>query len=143
MAVSQYEFEKLWAINPSATIAAKNAFGSISAIRIKVSGIKGGRGGRSRTKITYSLYIDVDKIRSNTFPTTWIESPSDSQITHVNIWHPKMCPKLGRELPWICEGDNADLWSMRPKSERTLVVLCDILHHILMNQDFDSPARSV
>ena len=143
MPVSQYEFEKLWGLNPSATIAAKNALGGISAIRLKITGISGGLGPRSRTNIPYNLYIDVDKIRSNEAPRAWIESPPDSQITHVNVWPPMMCPKLGRELPWIPACEDNHTWETRPKSERTLPMLCDMLQHVLMNQDFSCPARGV
>ena len=143
MAVSDYEFKKMWNLNPSATVAARNAFKGISAIRIKITGIKGGRGTRAQSKIIYNLYLSVDKIRGKTIPTAWVEWPQESAITHVNIWPPKTCPKLGREYPYICWGPNIGLWKIKPQSERTLIVLCDTLHYVLMNQDFESPARRV
>jgi len=141
VAVSEYEFKSLWSINPSASIAAKNSFGGISAIRVKITGVKGGRGVRAATKITYNLYLAVETIRSREIPMVWVEWPQESAITHVNIWPPRMCPKLGRDYPWICWGGNAGLWKSKPKPERTLISLCSILHHVLINQDFDSPAR--
>lgn len=144
MAVSDHEFSQLRNINPTAAIAARNRFRGISAIRIRLKGIRGGRGARATSTITYNLYIDTEKIRASTIPDVWVEWPQDSAINHVNIFGAHHCPKLGRDLPLICwGGGNKANWSSCAKSGRSLVALLDLLHFVLMNQNFDSPARSV
>jgi hypothetical protein len=142
MGISETEFGKLYAMNTTASAAMRNAFREISGLRVQVKGIRGGSGLNASAVVWYGIFVDVDNIRGDAIPPVWIESPSDSQIEHVNVFRANACPKLGTQLPLVCWGHgNAGNWADQPKHNRTLVSLIRRLENVLQTQNFDSRAR--
>ena len=139
MGVSNSEYKRLWVRNNTAEVISRDAFGDISGIKLRVKGIRGGKGRRSRETLWYTVFIDVETIRSDNIPRVWVMSPSEDAIKHVNIFHPIRCAKLGVDLPMICWGDYKREWANTPKYNRTLVSLVHRLEFVLSDQNFNSP----
>lgn len=141
MGVSDGEFKKLWSVNPSAKIVNRNQFKEISGIEVQVQGIKGGSRANANSKIWYTVFIDVDNIRSEEIPRVYILNPQESQIFHVNIFHPAWCQKKACDLPHVCWGTYHGDWQNTEKFNRTLYSLVQRLEMLLKSQNFSSPAR--
>jgi len=58
----------------------------------------------NKTKIPYHLFIDLMNF-PNIMPDCFVLSPADADIKHVNVFFPKLCPKLNKELPFFCIGN--------------------------------------
>ena len=80
-------------------VAQKGDF--VFAATVTLNGIVG-RG--NQTKIPYHLFIDLTNF-PNIMPDCFVLSPPDAEITHVNVFYPKLCPKLNKELPFFCIGN--------------------------------------
>jgi hypothetical protein len=141
MGVSETEFRKLYTNNTTATVITRNAFKEISGLKVQVKGIKGGDRSDAATTLWYTVFIDVDSIRSDVIPPVFILEPDEDHIRHVNVFHPQSCPKLGRSLPHVCWGGYNDYWRSQEKHNRTLVSLIKCLEKVLQNQNFGSRAR--
>lgn len=57
-----------------------------------------------KRKIPYHLFIDLMNF-PNIMPDCFVLSPADADIKHVNVFFPKLCPKLNKELPFFCIGN--------------------------------------
>jgi hypothetical protein len=141
MGVSETEFRKLYAQNTTAAVVCRNAFNEISGIRVQVKGIVGGDRADARSVLWYEVFIDVDSIRAAAIPAVYVLSPAESNLRHVNIFHPTICPKLGQSLPHVCWGGYVAYWAEQEKHNRTLVSLIRCLETVLLDQNFGSRAR--
>lgn len=117
------------------------AAGDVVAIRVTVSGI---RGGGRRDRQNYELILDVTQLDSQ-LPKAWVVSPPDPQIRHVNIWPATqgdgLCPWLGVQLPSLCWFRFKEAWSSAPPQSRTLGSALEFTKQLLNTENHDSPAR--
>ena len=93
---------------------AKELFPTLKAVAQKdefvfaaVVDIRGIIGQGNQTKIPYKLFIDLTNF-PNIMPDCFVLSPPDAEIKHVNVFYPKLCPKLNKELPFFCIGNIGD-----------------------------------
>lgn len=145
MGIVESEFATLYAMNTTAERAARNRFGEISAVSVKVKGIRGGRGRSAQDTVWYTALIDVEHLRGDQIPPVFILAPQDRDIYHVNIFPPAPCPLLGGQpYPHVCWGDYGPEWARlrEHRHNRTLVALVARLSIVLQAQNFGSCARS-
>jgi hypothetical protein len=113
----------------------------VVAVRATVQGIRGGGQGHSQF---YELVLDVSQLNSH-LPRTWVSSPSDAQIHHVNIWRATrpggVCPWLQVSLPYLCWFTFEEAWAAAPASSRTLGSALEFAKQLLNTENHDSPAR--
>lgn len=145
MGITETEFAKLYSRNTTATRAARNRFGEISAVSLRVKGIRGGKKGAAAQEVVwYTVLIDVEHLRGSSIPTVFVLSPDDRDIRHVNVFPPAACPYLdGRALPHICWGGYVAQWRELEahRHNRSLVSLVQRLEVVLQHQNFNSCAR--
>ncbi|MHA1614785.1 MAG: hypothetical protein ACTSYJ_08045 [Candidatus Thorarchaeota archaeon] len=80
-------------------VAQKDDF--VFAATIVMEGIVG-QG--NKTRLPYHLFVDLMNF-PNIMPDCFVLSPADADIKHVNVFYPKLCPKLNKELPFFCIGN--------------------------------------
>ncbi|MHA1250362.1 MAG: hypothetical protein ACTSRP_10270 [Candidatus Helarchaeota archaeon] len=107
----------------------------VYAIALKLKGIVGSG---DNNKIEYHLFIDLTNYPAH-IPDVFITNIPDSDIRHINIYHPKACPKLNGRYPYICLGNLKDALSRY----RHLSAFLQGVKRILNNENYNSPAREV
>jgi hypothetical protein len=140
MGICNSEFNKLYAINPSAEILFRNAYQEISGIALSLQGRRGGLGPRRNDIIWYKVFSNIETIRSERMPRFFFLEPKDAEIEHKNIFHPAPCPELSVPLPHLCWGEYEKYWreELQPHN-RTLVCLVRCAEEILRNQCLKPP----
>lgn len=120
---------------PSAGAASRQ----VQAVRVPIDGI---RGGRSTARCRYELIVDTSSL-AQAIPPTWIASPPDSEIKHVNVWpeSKNYCKWTGTWLPSICWYKFANSWLQAPAESRTLGAALEYAKQLLNTENHDSPAR--
>jgi hypothetical protein len=116
--------------------------GPVTAVRLSITGIRGGRGPDRLTRCPYLLIVDVTRLGAG-IPPVWIRSPADRDIRHVNIW-PSVknhCPWTGGSLPSLCWHTFATGWLEAPPSHRTLGNALEYAKQLLNTENHVSPAR--
>ncbi|MFW9788415.1 MAG: hypothetical protein ACFFE1_12105, partial [Candidatus Thorarchaeota archaeon] len=73
----------------------------------------------------------------NIMPDIFILNIEDKDIKHVNVFHPKLCPKLNKEYPFMCLGNLRD----ELQKYRHVMAFLQGVKRILNNENFNSPAR--
>jgi hypothetical protein len=116
--------------------------GWITVIAVNLEGIVGCANSRRRIQRTrYRVTASVARLQSG-LPITWIVSPCDQDIEHVNIWPARhICPYLGIRLPNICWGSSDDVWRALPASQRTLANFLEVTRQLLSHANLLSKAR--
>lgn len=116
--------------------------GPVRAIRLSVDGIRGGRDPDRLARCTYLLIVDVSDLGA-AVPPTWIRTPADREIRHVNIWPQAKCycPWAGSRLPSLCWNTFAAGWLHAPPSHRTLGNALEYAKQLLNAENHVSPAR--
>lgn len=100
MPIHIQQFEEAKELFPTLkAVARKEDF--VFAVTVKIKGIVG-QG--NRTRIPYHMFIDLTNF-PNIMPDCFILNPPDEEIKHVNVFYPKLCPKLKKELPFFCIGN--------------------------------------
>lgn len=91
------------------------------AISVWVTGIRGSRNGsRGRHEnVEYRLILDVSKLAFE-IPDTWVTSPPDDDIDHVNIYSATECAVYESDLPKLCWGNFETTWDDTPRNAKTL-----------------------
>lgn len=98
--------------------------------------IKGVVGKGDPTRIPYHMFVDLTNF-PNIMPDCFILNMADEDIKHTNVFHPKLCPKLKKEYPFICLGNIKD----ELQQYRHLMAFLQGVKRILNNENFNSPAR--
>lgn len=116
--------------------------GWITAVAVTLEGILGCKNTLRRGQRTqYRVLASVARLASG-LPVTWIASPRDSDIQHVNIWPAhEVCPFVGAKLPNICWGTSASAWKAIPAGQRTLTSFLEVTRQLLSQANLDSRAR--
>jgi hypothetical protein len=116
--------------------------GPVMAIRLSVTGIRGGRDPDRLARCPYLLIVDVSNLGA-AIPPTWVRSPADRDIRHVNIWPSAKhyCPWAGSPLPSLCWNTFAAGWLQAPPSQRTLGNALEYAKQLLNVENHVSPAR--
>jgi hypothetical protein len=116
--------------------------GWITAIAVTLEGILGCENLRRRRQRTqYRVVASVARLQSG-LPVTWIVSPRDQDIQHVNIWRAReVCPYVGVKLPNICWGTSEDAWRAIPPAQRTLANFLEATRQLLSQANLLSKAR--
>jgi hypothetical protein len=114
----------------------------ITAIVVNIEGIVGCKSKfRRNSRMTYRLLASVDGLGAS-LPDTWIVSPDDSRIEHLNIWRAdRVCPITGAKLPRICWGSSGGAGGGVPAEERTLAHFLEVARQVLSHANAYSPAR--
>ncbi|MFW9798102.1 MAG: hypothetical protein ACFFE2_13770 [Candidatus Thorarchaeota archaeon] len=98
--------------------------------------IDGVVGKGDKSKIPYHTFIDLSNY-PNIMPDIFILNIEDKDIKHVNVFHPKLCPKLNKEYPFMCLGNLRD----ELQKYRHVMAFLQGVKRILNNENFNSPAR--
>lgn len=112
-------------------VSARGKF--IYAIAAKMRGIIG-QGDKRR--VEYQLFIDLSNYPAH-IPDCFITNIPDSQIRHINVYHPKGCAKLNGYYPYICLGNLKDAL----QKYRHLSAFLQGVKRILNNENYNDPAR--
>jgi hypothetical protein len=114
----------------------------ITAIAVTIEGIIGSEDRRFREERTkYRILASVENLCAG-LPITWIASPADAEIKHVNIWPAEeICPFVGIKLPHICWGSSINAWNSAPPGERTLTSFLEVTRQLLSEANLGSRAR--
>jgi len=114
----------------------------ITGVTVEIPGIAGGSNGRRRRR--YRLFANLTSIRT-ALPTVWVLDPPDSQIGHVNIYHPAAsvrCSSLNKSLPMLCWGNTTTRrWAAVPPEHRLLEPFLCFLAEFLGKENHNSAAR--
>jgi hypothetical protein len=116
--------------------------GWITAIAVTIEGILGCANQQQRGRRTqYRILASVARLSSG-LPVTWIASPHDKDIQHVNIWPAHdMCPYVGKKLPNICWGTSETAWKGTSAGQRTLTSFLEVTRQLLAQANMSSRAR--
>jgi hypothetical protein len=116
--------------------------GPVKAVRLTITGIRGGRGPDRLDRCSYLLILDVTNLAGD-IPPTWVRSPADRDIRHVNIWPGTQshCPWAGGGLPSLCWHTFSSGWLQAPPSHRTLGNALEYAKQLLNTENHVSPAR--
>lgn len=95
-------------------------------------------GGGDASKIPYQIFIDLSNY-PNVMSDMFILNIPDEKIKHINIFHPKFCPKLNKEYPFMCLGNLKD----ELQRYRHVMALLQGTKRVLNNENFNSPARKL
>lgn len=88
------------------------------------------------SKIPYQLFIDLSNY-PNMMPDIFILNIPDDQIKHINVFHPKFCPKLNKAYPYMCLGNLKE----ELQRYRHLMALLQGTKRVLNHENYNSPAR--
>jgi hypothetical protein len=105
----------------------------VFAITVVVDGVEGAG---SKSKIPYHAFIDLSNY-PNIMPDIFILNHEDKNIKHINVFHPKLCPKLNKEYPFICLGNLRD----ELQKYRHIMAFLQGVKRILNNENYNSRAR--
>jgi hypothetical protein len=116
--------------------------GWITAVAVTLEGILGCENRHRRGQpVRYRVLASVARLQYG-LPVTWIASPPDQQIQHVNIFRAhELCPFTGVRLPSICWGTSESAWRATPPGHRTLSSFLEVSRQLLRQANFDSRAR--
>jgi hypothetical protein len=116
--------------------------GWVTAIAVTLEGIVGCKNRQRRGQRTqYRVLASVARLPAG-LPVTWIASPRDKDIEHVNIWPAhEVCPFVGVRLPNICWGTSESAWQAIPPGHRTLASFLELTRQLLAQANMDSKAR--
>lgn len=109
--------------------------GNITAIKVKITGYRGGQSLVTKfTKYNYELYIDVKSIHYS-LPLVYIVTPRFSLINHANVFPPILCKDLDKKLPYLCWGENKNVWMNNSSKLKNLKQLLHIVKAILNKEN--------
>jgi hypothetical protein len=141
MAVSRADFDIAKGYFFSLDIVDSKGSDEISVIAVTIQGIRGSKSEYRRTgKVEYRLLADVSDLSAR-LPKTWIVSPQDDQIEHVNIYRPALCPLTNTRLPYLCWGNGDSVWRRASAGHRTLGNYLEAVRNLLGNANLNSVAR--
>lgn len=105
----------------------------VFAVTVVIEGVVG-KGDKSR--IPYHTFIDLSNY-PNIMPDIFILNIDDKDIKHINVFHPKLSPKLNKEYPFMCLGNIGK----ELQKYRHIMAFLQGVKRILNNENFNSPAR--
>ena len=105
----------------------------VFAVVVTINGVVGSG---DTNKIPYQIFIDLSNY-PNVMSDMFILNIPDEQIKHINVFHPKFCPKLNKEYPFMCLGNLKD----ELQRYRHVMALLQGTKRILNNENYNSPAR--
>jgi hypothetical protein len=116
--------------------------GWITAIAVTLEGILGCNSRQRRDqRVRYRILASVARLPAG-LPVTWVVTPSDREIQHVNIWPAReVCPFTGKRLPNICWGTSETAWRGTPAAQRTLPNFLEVTRQLLAQANPASRAR--
>jgi len=133
MAVSKSEFDTLKKENLSARIVTTRR-DEITGVEVRVKGVNSA--GSLRRECWFTVFLDVEAIRSEYIPDAYIKEPGLGSIQRANILQPEFCEKLGKAYPIICWGHGTKngfdgIWRDLKPYERSLLGLFNLLKELL------------
>ena len=137
--IPQWMFEETKARVYGMAIGSYSHDRNITSIYVPIVGIKGS--GDTKTKVTYQLFIDLDKFYIG-IPDVFVLRPEDKDIRHVNIYPAGKfyCHKLKRALPALCHGKYEETWKSYG-DKKHLLMFFNHIQDLLNHENFQSPAR--
>ena len=132
MPIHKEQFEASKEIFPNLVPVAQSG-DFVYALTVKMDGIIGSG---SNSKILYHLFVDLTDF-PNAMPDIFIVNIPDNQIKHVNVFRPKVCPKLNGEFPYVCIGNLAD----ELQKYRHIMAFLQGVRRILNAENYKDAAR--